>query len=77
MPLFKGTFLLKSVELWLTVSEKCAELWVPPQEMFRIACKIVGNYYTIIIWEKWHYQTEYPNRNELFRPTKAVPQRYS
>ena len=29
MPLFRGTFFLKSAELSLSVFDICAELWVP------------------------------------------------
>ena len=43
MPLFRGTFFLKSAELSVSVFEICAELWVPFEESCRIMGTILEN----------------------------------
>ena len=48
MPLFRGTFSLKSAELSVSLSEICAELWVPFEETCGIMGTILGKYCKII-----------------------------
>ena len=54
MPLFRGTFFLKSSELSVSVFDICAELKVPFKEMCRIMSTILGKYCKIIRREILH-----------------------
>ena len=49
MPLFRGTFSLKSPELWVSVFEISAELWVLFEEKCRIKGSILEKYCEIFV----------------------------
>ena len=59
--LFRGTFLLKVVELWVSASEPRTELWVTFQEAYRI----MGPFWKsgTQLPDRKLVQDEYPNRN--------------
>ena len=45
--LFRGTSLLKVVEIWVSVSETRTELWVTFQEAYRIMGSVLEKWHTI------------------------------
>ena len=59
----RDTFFRKSAELFVSISEICAEFWVPFEEKCRIMGTIMDTYYKINIRETWHSHTGYPSRN--------------
>ena len=62
VPLFRGTFFLKSAELWVSFSEVCAELWVPFEETCGIMGTTLDSSRSLILFEDYAV-TEEDNLN--------------